>query len=153
MLEGFAVCGGFTSLWFRSPWSVPPFLQSTTLHPPPISYVTKIHNERNNTLSVAKPLLACYLNPITKPTPLKMCLNWLGQQVYPNHWGSWMHANYRGSQVHPNGWGSWMRPNRWGSQAWPGLGSRCTWALPSWLALCACSLWDLKLLLHWWPLF
>jgi hypothetical protein len=94
-----------------------------------------------------------YLNLITKPTPLQMCLNRLGQWVYPNQWGSWMHANYRGSQVHPNCRGSWVYPSRQGSQTWPGLGRSCAWALPLWLALCACGSWDLKRLLSWWPLF
>ncbi len=55
-----AACGGFTSLWFHSPQSVPPFLQSTAPHPPQYpTYITKINSERNDTSSVAKPLLAC----------------------------------------------------------------------------------------------
>ncbi len=60
VLEGFAACRGCTSLWFHSPRSISPFLQSTTPHPPPISYVPIIKSERKNTLSVAKPLLAFY---------------------------------------------------------------------------------------------
>ncbi len=64
--------------------------------------------------------------------------NWSGQWVYPNQ-GSQMHPNYRGSQVHPNNWSSWMHPNGWGSWAWLGA---C--ALPSRLALRACSLQDLN---------
>ncbi len=44
MLEGLAACEGFTSLWFHSPWSVPPILQLTTARPPPKYPMVHTHN-------------------------------------------------------------------------------------------------------------
>ncbi len=57
MLSGVGRISGLQRIYT---WSIPPFLQSTTPHPPPniIWYIPIIESKRNNTLS-AKPLSAC----------------------------------------------------------------------------------------------
>ncbi len=92
-LGRFAACGGFTSLWIRSLWSVPPFFQSThptpapqyPTHPPPapniLSNNITTHCQWRNPSRLVK--IYIYLNLHTPSTSqLKLSLP-TSQRILP----------------------------------------------------------------------